>query len=63
MEPRMFAVEKSTTGKRRYMVGHLGRFLDYYWRKVDPKHRHYYELIREKTPCRLYFGMYDRYYL
>lgn len=59
MEPRMFAVEKSTTGKRRYMAGHLGRFLDYYWGKVDPKHRHYYELIREKTPCRLYFGMYS----
>lgn len=58
MEPRMFAVEKSKTGKRKYMVGALGRFLDYYWRKCDPKHRHYYELIREKTPCRLYFGTY-----
>lgn len=56
MEPRIFSVEKSSTGKRKYMVGALGRFLDYYWRKVDPKHRHYYELIREKTPCRLYFG-------
>jgi hypothetical protein len=56
MEPRIFSVEKSSTGKRKYMVGHLGRFLDYYWRKIDPKHRHYYELIREKTPCRLYFG-------
>jgi hypothetical protein len=56
MEPRMFSVEKSSTGKRKYMVGHLGRFLDYYWRKIDPKHRHYYELIREATPCRLYFG-------
>ena len=57
MEPRMFAVEKSAAGTRKYMVGHLGRFLDYFWRKCDPKHRHYYELIREKTPCRLYFGM------
>lgn len=57
MEPRIFSVEKSATGKRRYMVGALGRFLDYYWRKCDPKHRHYYELIREKAPCRLYFGM------
>lgn len=60
MEPRMFAVEKSSKGKRKYMVGHLGRFLDYYWRKCDPKHRHYYELIREKTPCRLYFGTFIR---
>ena len=29
MEPRMFAVEKSSKGKCEYMVGHLGRFLDY----------------------------------
>lgn len=58
MEPRIFSVEKSNTGKRKYMVGHLGRFLDYYWRKCDPKQRHYYELIREKAPCRLYFGMF-----
>ena len=57
LEPRIFAVEKSKTGKRRYMVGHLGRFLDYYWRKCDPLQRHYYELIREKTPCRLYFDL------
>jgi hypothetical protein len=57
MEPRIFAVEKSSAGKRKYMVGHLGRFLDYYWRKVDPNQRHYYELIREKTPCRLYLDL------
>lgn len=57
MEPRIFAVEKSATGKRKYIVGHLGRFLDYYWRKCDLKQRHYYELIREKTPCRLYFDL------
>ena len=29
MEPRMFAVGKSSKGKCEYMVGHLGRFLDY----------------------------------
>lgn len=57
MEPRIFSVEKSKTGKRKYVVGHLGRFLDYYWRKCDPKQRHYYELIQEKTPCRLYFDL------
>lgn len=57
MEPRIFAVEKSVTGKRKYIVGHLGRFMDYYWRKCDVKQRHYYELIREKTPCRLYFDL------
>ena len=56
-EPRIFAVELSTSGKRKYIVGHLGRFIDYYWRRCDPMQRHYYELIREKTPCRLYFDL------
>jgi hypothetical protein len=57
MEPRIFSSEKSDTGKRKYMVGHLGRFLDYYWCKVDPQHRFYYELIPENTPCRLYLDL------
>jgi len=56
MEPRIFAVEKSGTGRRKYVVANLGRFMDHYWRKCDPSCRHYYELIRENTPCRLYFG-------
>eukprot|EP00978_Attheya_sp_CCMP212_P017151 scaffold45541_cov49-Attheya_sp.AAC.4 len=47
MEPRIFAVEKSAAGKRKYIVGHMGRFMDQYWRKSDPNHRHYYELIPE----------------
>ena len=57
MEPRIFAVEKSTTGKRFYIVAQLGRFMDHYWRVCNPTTRHYYEVIRENTPCRLYFGM------
>lgn len=57
MEPRIFAFEKSATGKRKYIVGHMGRFMDYYWRKCDLKQRHYYELIRDKMPCRLYFDL------
>ena len=57
MEPRIFAMETSASGKRKYIVGNLGRFLNHYWRKSDPLNRHYYELIRENTPCRLYFGM------
>ena len=57
MEPRIFAFEKSGAGKRKYVVGHMGRFLDKYWRKTDPHHRYYYELIREKTPCRLYLDL------
>jgi hypothetical protein len=54
MEPRIFSTEKSH-GKRRYLVGHFGRIMDHYWRKMDPKHL--YEIIREGVPCRLFFDM------
>ena len=57
MEPRILSVETSKTGRRRYVVGNFGRLADYYWRKLDPSARHYYELIRERTPCRLYFDI------
>ena len=56
MEPRIFALETLGKGKRRYISSHLGRFMDHYWRECDLYNRHYYELIREGTPCRLYFG-------
>ena len=56
MEPRIFATEKAN-GKRKYIVGHLGRILDLYWRKICPNQRHFYEVVRENTPCRLYFDM------
>jgi len=55
MEPKIFALEEPTSGKRRYLTTHLGRFLQHYWR--DCNSRHYYELIREGTPCRLYFDL------
>ena len=55
MQPRIFALETSTTGKRKYIVGNLGRFLEYYWR--DSMSKHFYELIPESTPCRLYFDL------
>ncbi|KAL9183428.1 hypothetical protein ACHAXT_004284 [Thalassiosira profunda] len=57
MEPRIFALETSSTGKRRYIVSNLGRFMQHYWQESDPRRRHYYELIREQTPCRLYFDL------
>lgn len=53
-EPRIFATEKAQ-GKRKYLVGHFGRIADWYWRKASPKHL--YEVIRESTPCRLYFDL------
>ena len=56
LEPRLFAMEEVSCGKRRYISCHLGRFMDAYWRECNSETRHYYELIREGTPCRLYFG-------
>jgi DNA-directed primase/polymerase protein len=57
MEPRILCKEVTNTGTRKYYVGHLGRFMDHYWRKISPEARHYYELIQEQTPCRLYFDL------
>lgn len=56
-EPRLFAMETALHGKRRYVSAHLGRFMDHYWRECDVHNRHFYELIRESTPCRLYFDL------
>jgi len=56
MEPRIFAVERAAGGKRKYVTAHMGRFMHHYWRECDASGRHYYELIRDGDPCRLYFG-------
>ena len=58
LEPRLFAMETTMKGKRRYISTHLGRFMDHYWRECDVYNRYYYELIKENSPCRLYFGKY-----
>ncbi|KAL3920006.1 MAG: hypothetical protein SGILL_003468 [Bacillariaceae sp.] len=55
LEPRIFAIEKAQ-GKRKYLVGQFGRIADWYWRKAAAP-RHLYEVIREETPCRLYFDL------
>ena len=61
MVPRIFAIETSTSGKRKYIVGHAGRIMISYLIDCDPGARHYYELIRPETPCRLYFDLeFDR---
>jgi len=56
MEPKMFSVEIAR-GKRKYYVGHVGRMMDLIWRKTDRCNRYFYEVILEKTPCRLYFDL------
>lgn len=55
-QPRLFAMETTLCGKRRYISSHLGRFMDQYWKECNVDTRHYYELIKEDVPCRLYFG-------
>jgi hypothetical protein len=49
-------METSVGGRRQYISGHLRRFMDRYWRECDVDSKHYYELIREGAPCRLYFS-------
>ena len=56
LEPKLFAYEYNLQGKRRYIVAHLGRFIQDYWIDTHAANRNHYELIREGTPCRLYFG-------
>jgi len=56
MEPRVFSIERQH-GKRKYLVGHAGRVMDFIWRKTDRTSRYCYEMIMEKTPCRLYFDL------
>ncbi|KAL7560945.1 hypothetical protein ACA910_022433 [Epithemia clementina (nom. ined.)] len=57
MEPCIWAWEISATGKRKYVVGHLGRCMELYWQKTLAENRHGYELIRENIPCRLYLDI------
>jgi Herpesviridae UL52/UL70 DNA primase len=57
LEPRIWGMEAATTGKRKYVVAHAGRFFDHYWRKTIPADRHWYELIRPTAPCRLYLDI------
>lgn len=43
-------------GKRRFLATDLSKFWSFY-QKEDPSSRHYYELIQEGLPCRLYFDL------
>ncbi|KAH8051945.1 hypothetical protein JL722_10390 [Aureococcus anophagefferens] len=51
---RLWAEEIGSEGQRRYVVAHDHAFRDLYDRSDA---RHYYELIREATPCRAYFDL------
>ena len=52
---RIFSVERGPEGKRSFIVTSYAKFWERY-RDMLPQHRHYYEIIRERRPCHLYFG-------
>lgn len=52
---RTFAVETAATGQREFIVTSAQRFWDHYT-LLTIQQRHHYEIIRQATPCNLYFG-------
>ena len=55
-EPKLWALEQDSQGKRSYVVATLDDFWRRY-RTLQPQLRHYYELIRQGCPCNLYFDL------
>ena len=53
---RLFAKEYSSNGSRSFLVASAESFWNYYT-GIHPDHRHFYEIIRERVPCRLYFDL------
>lgn len=51
-----FEGDKTAQGKRRYLVARKDDFWNTY-RKMEMTERHYYEIVREGVPCRLYFDL------
>lgn len=58
---RVFSSEISaSSGARSYLVSSYERFWRHY-NHITAGHRHHYEIIREQTPCHLYFDLeFDR---
>ena len=56
-QPRIFAIDQDKSGRKSYAVMPYGRFVHKYFRKLTSVGRHYYELIPEDSPCRLYFDL------
>ncbi|KAG6611597.1 DNA primase, UL52/UL70 type, Herpesviridae [Phytophthora cinnamomi] len=54
--PRVFSFESVGDGKRRFLVANFAEFWKNY-KKTRVDQRHVYEIIREGTPCRLYFDL------
>ena len=51
---RIFSQELASTGKRTFLSCSIDTFFNAYL-NIPPRQRHYYEIIRQHSPCRLYF--------
>ena len=51
---RIFSQELASTGKRTFISCSISTFF-YAYLNIPPRQRHYYEIIRQNSPCRLYF--------
>ena len=54
LKHRIFSQELASSGKRTFISSSINTFFDAYL-SIPPRKRHYYEIIREHSPCRLYF--------
>jgi hypothetical protein len=52
---RTFAYEVSASGQRIFIVSSAELFWQHY-KALPPAERHHYEIIRQASPCHLYFG-------
>lgn len=52
---RTFACEVSATGQRVFLVSSAELFWQHY-KALPGGERHHYEIIRQSSPCNLYFG-------
>uniref|UniRef100_A0A383WFI1 DNA-directed primase/polymerase protein n=1 Tax=Tetradesmus obliquus TaxID=3088 RepID=A0A383WFI1_TETOB len=53
---RTFACEVSTSGQRVFIVSSAELFWQHY-KALPPAERHHYEIIRQASPCHLYFDL------
>jgi hypothetical protein len=53
---KLYSFERDSDGQRKFLVSTWSRFLDECLSYTN-NHGHFYEIIREHTPCRLYFDL------
>jgi hypothetical protein len=53
---KLYSFERDSDGQRKFLVSTWSRFLHEYLSYTN-NHGHFYEIIREHTPCRLYFDL------